>query len=118
MTERMKAFLQKVSADEALAAQVGALDRDGLIALSEQLGVGLTAADFAEASDELDDEELPDFFKELMREMRADKDEPQEPYPPKRDEPPKDSAQENNPEKNNDMNIILMFRIYYEMGFL
>ena len=24
----------------------------------------------------------------------------------------------NNPEKNKDMNIILMFRIYYEMGFL
>ena len=58
MTERMKAFLQKVSADEELAAQVGALGQDGLIALSEQLGVGLTAADFAEASDELDDEEL------------------------------------------------------------
>lgn len=58
MTERMKAFLQKVSADEALAAQVGALGQDGLIALAEGMGLALTAADFAEASDELEDEEL------------------------------------------------------------
>lgn len=49
---------------------------------------------------ELDDEELPEFFKELMREMRGDKDAPQEPYPPKRDEPPKDNAQEKDPEKD------------------
>jgi hypothetical protein len=55
-----------------------------------------------EAGMELDDEELPDFFKELMREMRADKDAPQEPYPPKRDEPPKDSAQENDPENKHE----------------
>ena len=61
MTERMKAFLQKVSADEALAAKVGAMGRDELIALAEGMGLPLTDEDLAAlTARELCDDELDD----------------------------------------------------------
>ena len=58
MTENMKKFLELVSKDEALAAKVGTLDKDELIALAKELGVALTEADLTQPVRELEDEEL------------------------------------------------------------
>jgi predicted ribosomally synthesized peptide with nif11-like leader len=66
MTENMKVFLEKVSADEALAEKVKALgdiqDKKEAIAatiqLAEEAGCTLTEADFAQPSGELSDDDL------------------------------------------------------------
>jgi len=61
VTERMKQFLQKASADAELAAKIGTMGREELIALGETLGVPLTAADLESLRvQELDDDDLDD----------------------------------------------------------
>jgi predicted ribosomally synthesized peptide with nif11-like leader len=66
MTENMKAFLEKVSADEALAEKAKALsgiqdEKEAIAAtiqLAEEAGCILTEADFVRPSGELSDDEL------------------------------------------------------------
>jgi predicted ribosomally synthesized peptide with nif11-like leader len=66
MTENMKAFLERVSADEALAEKAKALDgiqdkKEAIAAtiqLAEEAGCILTEADFVRPSSELSDDEL------------------------------------------------------------
>ena len=57
MTENTKKFLAKLSADAELAKKAAQLDKDAVIALAKELGVELTAADFA-AKDEMSADEL------------------------------------------------------------
>ena len=56
MTESMKTFLAKVSADKALAEKAAKLDKDALIALAKDLGIELTEDDFSAKNDVSEDE--------------------------------------------------------------
>lgn len=58
MTENMKKFLEKVSADKALAEKSAKMDKESLLALAKELGVELTEADFVPAAAELSEDEL------------------------------------------------------------
>lgn len=58
MTENMKAFLNKVSVDKALAEEASKLDQAGLIAFARELGLELMEADFSAAANELSEDEL------------------------------------------------------------
>lgn len=58
MTENMKKFLEKVSADKALTEKVAKLDKDAVIALAKEFGFELTEADFAAPEGELASGEL------------------------------------------------------------
>ena len=58
MTENMKKFLEKVSADVELAKKAMQLDKDALIALAKELGFDLTDADFAKPEGEISLNEL------------------------------------------------------------
>ena len=53
MTENMKKFLEKVSADKALAEKFANLDKDAVVALAKELGIELTEADFAQPEGEI-----------------------------------------------------------------
>ena len=57
MTENMKNFLAKISADKELAKKASALELADLIALAKELGIELTEADLA-AKDEMSADEL------------------------------------------------------------
>lgn len=59
MSENLKKFFEKVSADEELAAKVSAeADVAKLIALAKELGFELTEADFKKPVEEISDDEL------------------------------------------------------------
>lgn len=58
MTENMKNFLAKVSADKALAKKASALEKAGLITLAKELGIELTEADFIKPEGEISRDEL------------------------------------------------------------
>lgn len=59
MTENMKKFLEAVSKDEALTAEIGAMGMDEILALAKDLDLELTEADLAKpAVQELGDDEL------------------------------------------------------------
>ena len=59
MTENLKKFLELVSKDEALAAKIGTMGKDELIALAKGLGIELTDADLTKpAAQELSDDDL------------------------------------------------------------
>jgi len=58
MTENMKNFLAKVSADKALAEKLSKLEKEALIALAKELGIELTDADFAAQEEALSEQEL------------------------------------------------------------
>ena len=58
MSENMKHFLAKLSADVELAKKAAMLDKDALIALAKELGFDLTDADFAKTEGELNENEL------------------------------------------------------------
>lgn len=60
MTENFKAFLEKVSEGEALAAKVSKeTDKNAIIAMAKELGVELTLADFEDKAEaELSDDDL------------------------------------------------------------
>lgn len=58
MTENMKKFLEAVSKNSNLAVTTSAMTKGELLALAKELGIELTDADFAESSDELNEEEL------------------------------------------------------------
>ena len=58
MNENLKKFLEEVSKDAALSEKVGGeKDTTKLIELAKELGIALTAADFAE-SNEISDDDL------------------------------------------------------------
>lgn len=57
MTENMKNFLAKISADKELAKKASALELADVIALAKELGIDLTEADLA-AKDEMSADEL------------------------------------------------------------
>ena len=57
MSDNMKNFLAKLSADVELAKKAATLDKDAIIALAKELGIELTDADFA-AKDEMNADEL------------------------------------------------------------
>ena len=59
MTDNAKKFLEKLSADKALAARVSTMDKDAVLAEAQRLGIALTEADLApEANAELNENEL------------------------------------------------------------
>ena len=58
MTENMKDFLAKISADAELAKKVTQLDKDALIVLAKELGCELTDADFSKHEGEITMDEL------------------------------------------------------------
>ena len=58
MTENMKRFLEKISADKALAEKAGKLEKEGLIAFAAEQGFALSEADFAAPAGEISDDEL------------------------------------------------------------
>ena len=59
MTENMKNFLAKVSADKALVEKIGKLEKaDDLITAAKEVGVELTEADFVQAEAPLSEDEL------------------------------------------------------------
>ena len=58
MTENLKKFLEIVSKNEELAAKVGAMGKDELLALAKELGLALTEADLTQPTQELDDDDL------------------------------------------------------------
>lgn len=58
MTENMKKFLEKVSADAALAKKAMQLELADLIALAKELGFDLTDADFARPEGEISASEM------------------------------------------------------------
>ena len=58
MTENMKKFLEKVSADKELAEKAGKLTREELIVFAAQQGLALGEADFAAPADAVSDDEL------------------------------------------------------------
>jgi len=57
MTENMKKLLEIVSASKELAAKVGGMGKEDIIAQAKEVGVELTEADFAQKG-ELSDDEL------------------------------------------------------------
>lgn len=59
MSENLKAFLAKVSADAALVEQLkSAKESDDILALAKELGMELTLADIEPESSELSEDEL------------------------------------------------------------
>lgn len=58
MTENMKKFLEKVSADKALAEKFANLDKDAVVALAKELGIELTESDFAQPEGEITADEM------------------------------------------------------------
>ena len=59
MSENLKAFLAKVSADAALVEQLkSAKESDDILALAKELGMELTLADIESESSELSEDEL------------------------------------------------------------
>ena len=58
MTENMKKLLEKLSADKTMAEKVAKLEKADLIAAAKALGIELTEADFAQATEEINDDEL------------------------------------------------------------
>lgn len=58
MTEKLKRFLEAVSANEELAKKASAASKEELIAMSKEPGIELTEADFKQDSAELSDDEL------------------------------------------------------------
>ena len=59
MTENMKKFLEKVSADAALVEKFANMDKNAVIALAKELGFELTNDDLKQpAAQELDENEL------------------------------------------------------------
>ena len=58
MSENMKKFLEKVSADKALAEKFANLDKDAVVALAKELGIELTEADFAQPEGEIAADEM------------------------------------------------------------
>ena len=58
MSENLKKFLEAVSKDEALVAQVGAMGKEELLALAKELKISLTAEDLEKPAEELSDDEL------------------------------------------------------------
>ena len=59
MTENLQKFLETVSKDDTLAAKVGKMNAEELIALADTLGLALTPDDLAKpAAQELDDDAL------------------------------------------------------------
>ena len=58
MTENMKLFLEKVSADETQIEKFATLDKEALIALAREMGIDLTEADFTAPEGELAEAEL------------------------------------------------------------
>jgi len=57
MTENMQKLLEIVSGNKELAAKIGGMGKEDIIALAKELGVTLTEADFAKNC-ELSDDEL------------------------------------------------------------
>ena len=57
MTENMKKLLEILSGNKELAAKVGGMGKEDIIALAKELGVALTEADFVQNC-ELSDDEL------------------------------------------------------------
>ena len=58
MTENTKKFLEAVSKSEELAAKIGTMTKEELLALAKELGIELTDADFEKPAGELSDDEL------------------------------------------------------------
>lgn len=58
MTDNMKKFLEKVSADKALSEKARQMNVAELIALAAELGCTLTEADLASSCQELSDDEM------------------------------------------------------------
>ena len=57
MTENMKKLLELVSGNKELAAKIGGMGKEDIIALARELGVEFTEADFAQKY-ELSDDDL------------------------------------------------------------
>ena len=57
MSENIKKFLERVSANEELSKKLCSADRKAVIAMAKDLGIELTEADFVQAN-ELDEDEL------------------------------------------------------------
>ena len=57
MTENMKKLLEIVSGNKELAAKIGGMGKEEILALAKEVGVELTEADFAQKF-ELSDDEL------------------------------------------------------------
>jgi len=57
MTEKLKRFLEAVSANEELAKKIGTASKDELLAMAKELGIELTEADL-EQNAEISDDEL------------------------------------------------------------
>lgn len=58
MTENMKKFLATVSENAELRAKANIMSKEELIAMAKELGIALTEKDFAQPSDQLEDDEL------------------------------------------------------------
>ncbi len=58
MTENTKKFLEAVSKNDELAAKIGTMTKEELLALAKELGIELTDADFEKPAGELSDDEL------------------------------------------------------------
>ena len=58
MTENMKNFLAKLSADAELTKKAVKMDKEALIVMARELGVELTEADFLQPEGELNENEL------------------------------------------------------------